>query len=89
MSTREDGRLVFREPANVADFMTFDKLVRRARRIRREAVQSKRDVECWNRLHPNEPPMSTDWEDSVIAWCDGKGPNPTIPSSPTPDPEDR
>lgn len=73
-----------REAVNVDDLKERDRLVRRNMRIRAEAVQSKIDLEFWNRAHPDLPPFDTSWEDSVIAWCDGKGPMPVAPPSADP-----
>ena len=68
-----------RDPVNVPDLLERDKLVRRMRRIREEAVLEKNTLEHWNRTHPNEEPMSTTFWDAFIAWCDGKGPLPDGP----------
>lgn len=68
--------LNLREPQNVRDVMQNDGFVRRLRVIRKEVVQMKTDMEHWNDANPDEEPMSTDWEDRMIAWCDGKGPMP-------------
>lgn len=65
-----------REAVNVEDLKARDRLVRRLRKIRHGAVLDKNTYEYWNRLHPNEPPIGTSFEDAVIAWCDGKGPMP-------------
>lgn len=64
--------LFLREAVNVEDLKERDKLVRRLRAIRSAAIQGKADLEHWNRLHPNDTPISVAYEDAVIAWCDGK-----------------
>lgn len=71
--------LRFREAINVPDVIQRDKLVRRMRKIRAGAVLDKATYEHYNRTHPDEVPISTAFEDSVIAWCDGKGPFPKAP----------
>lgn len=75
-------RLQLREAVDVEDFMQREKLVARARKIRADAVLDKRAIEYWNRHHPDEQPISTAFEDALIAWCDGKGPMPTLPPHP-------
>ena len=72
-------RLELREAVNVLDAMKRDRIVRRLRKIRREAVQSRVDIEYWNAVHPDEPPIATTFEDQVIAWYDGTGPLPWPP----------
>jgi hypothetical protein len=74
-----EPRMRLREAVNVDDLKQRDKLVRRTRKIRADAVLDKSTCEHWNRLHPDEPPISTAFEDAVIAWCDGKGPMPQEP----------
>lgn len=71
-------RQALREPVNVEDALERDRIERRFRQIRANAVQAKRDIEYWNNLHPNEKPVGTAFEDAVIAWCDFKGPEPTM-----------
>lgn len=82
-SAPEEGcvseRLKFRSAVNVPDALTQDKLIRRMRRIRAGAVLDKNTIEYWNRGHPDEKPIDTAFEDSVIAWCDGTGPLPKAP----------
>jgi acyl carrier protein phosphodiesterase len=68
-----------REPVNVPDALARDRLVRRFAKIRADAVIDKNTIEHWNRMHPDEEPLDAAFEDSVIAWCDGKGPLPTLP----------
>ena len=53
-------------------------LVSRFSKFRADAVQAKHDVEHWNSINPDEKPISTTFEDAVIAWCDGTGPEPTL-----------
>ena len=72
-----------REPVNVDDLKARDRIVRRFKKLRADAVQSKNNIEHWNELNPTEPPISTAFEDSVIAYCDGKGPMPTLAALPT------
>ena len=66
-----------REPVNVADALARDRLVRRTKRIREEAVLDKNTIDRWNRMHPDEQPIDSGWCDEIIAWCDGKGPFPS------------
>lgn len=68
-----------RAAVNVADELARDQLVRRRREMRAEAVVEKHTIEHWNRLHPDEEPISTAFEDSLIAWLDGRGPMPKLP----------
>lgn len=75
-------RLELRPAFNVTDALQRDALVRRALKIRAEALQQKHDIEYWNKAHPNETPIDTGFEDAVIAWCDGKGPMPSAPVEP-------
>lgn len=65
-----------REAVNVDDLKQRDRLVRRLKKIRADAVLDKGTLLHWNRLHPDETQFSTAFEDAVIAWCDGKGPMP-------------
>ena len=65
---------------NVADELERDRLVRRIQKLRADAVLDKNTIEHWNRTHPTERPMDTAFEDAMIAWCDGKGPFPTLPA---------
>lgn len=74
MSDKPTSRL--REAVNVDDLKARDRLVRRMRKIRGGAVLDKNTYEYWNRLHPNEAPIDTSFEDQVIASCDGLGPLP-------------
>lgn len=71
--------LTLREAVNVPDALQRDKLVRRIKRLRASVVLDVNTIEHWNRTHPNEMPVSTDFERAVIAWCDGKGPFPELP----------
>lgn len=64
------------EAANVGELKQRDRFVRRVRKIRAGVVLDKNTIEHWNRVHPNERPISTTFEDQVIAWCDGNGPLP-------------
>lgn len=57
-------------------------LLQRLRNIRAGVVLDKATYEYWNRMHPDEAPISTAFEDAVIAWCDGKGPLPGLPAAP-------
>lgn len=66
-----------REAVNVADLKKRDRLIRRRRKIRADAVLEKNTIEYWNRQHPTESRISTAFEDALIAWCDGRGPMPT------------
>jgi hypothetical protein len=68
-----------REAVNVDDLKQRDKIVRRFRKIRAEAVLDKNTYEHWNSLHPDEKPLDLAFFDEVIAWCDsgGEGPVPT------------
>jgi hypothetical protein len=81
-----DERLKLREAVNVADLKQRDALVRRVKKMRADAVLGKATIEWFNahRLQPGEAPISTDYEVAVIAWCDGKGPFPTIPTPEAP-----
>ena len=74
-------RPALREPRNVDERIERDCLVRRNLAIRLAASEAKIAVEHWNRAHPGEPPMDTDFEDAVIAWCDGLGPLPEMPAA--------
>lgn len=67
-----------REAVNVDDFLERENLVERRAKMRADAVIEKHTIEHWNRAHPNEPPISTAFEEKVIAWLDGKGPAPTM-----------
>lgn len=66
------------EAINVPGAQARDRLVRRMRALREEAVIEKNTIQYWNRTHPDEQPIDTAFEDSVIAWCDGEGPLPTM-----------
>lgn len=66
-----------REAVNFEDFVEREKLVSRRVAMRADAVLQKNTIEYYNRAHPNETPLSTAFEDKVIAWLDGKGPQPT------------
>jgi hypothetical protein len=74
-----NDRLRLREAVNVADLKDRDRLVRRIRSIRAGAVLDKGTNAHWNHTHPTELPLSTAFEDAVIAWCDGTGAIPTLP----------
>lgn len=73
----DEERLELREAVNVPDLKERDRLVRRIRKMRADAVLDKNTLEYWNRRHPHERQFSTAFEDKMIAWCDGKGPMPT------------
>jgi hypothetical protein len=66
-----------REPFNVEDAKARDRLIRRFKKIRADAVLDKNTWEYINRTRPDLPPIDTTFEDKIIAWCDGKGPMPT------------
>lgn len=65
-----------REAVNVDDLKARDSIIRRIRRARKMVEQNKADIEHWNRLHPDEPPLDALFEDAILAWYDGKGPMP-------------
>lgn len=65
-----------REAFNVDDLKSRDKLVRRLRKLRADAVLDKNTEEHWNRTHPDERPIDTTFWDKMIAFCDGAGPMP-------------
>jgi hypothetical protein len=67
------NRLHLREAFNVDDLKQRDALVRRGRVIRQMAVHEKTQIDRWNAEHPAEPAIATEFEDAVIAWCDGVG----------------
>ena len=69
-------RLRLREPVNVPDALARDALVGRIVALREKVVQDKAMYERWNKDHPNQTPLSTDFEDRMIAWLDGVGPKP-------------
>jgi hypothetical protein len=71
-----DTRLQLREAVNVDDLKARDRLVRRFRKLRADAVLDKNTYEHWNRAHPDAKPIDTSWCDEIIAWCDGRGPLP-------------
>ena len=71
------SELGLREALNVADLIARDALVQRILLIRTEAIETRRSIQRWNRSHPDEAPLSTTFEDAVIAWCAGDGPPPT------------
>jgi hypothetical protein len=66
-----------REPVDVTDALARDRLVKRLRKMRANAVLDKNTIEWYNqsRLPPGEQPLDSSWCDEVIAWCDG-GPLP-------------
>lgn len=66
-----------REAVNVADALQRDRLVRRAQKVRADAVLAKADIEHWNRTHADEKQFDTALEDAIIAYCAGAGPMPT------------
>lgn len=70
-----------REAFNVEDLKRRDRLVRRFRKMRAEAVLEKNTLEYVNSIHPDWPPFDTKFEEAVIAWCDsgGEGPMPVPP----------
>ncbi|MCK9494191.1 MAG: hypothetical protein M0R75_01665 [Dehalococcoidia bacterium] len=70
-----------REPNNVAEALERDDLVSRGLAIRRRAEAMKADIEHWNRTHSDQAPLSTAFEDAIIAWCDGLGPLPEMPAA--------
>ena len=70
-----------REAVNVPDALRRDKLVRRIRQIRENAILDRNTILHWNQNHPAEP-IDTAFEDSLIAWCDGRGPMPSLPEAP-------
>ncbi len=74
-------RLKLREASNVDDLKRRDALVRRIKAIRESAELDKATIEYFNanRLTEGQQPISTAFEDAVIAWCDGKGPMPEVP----------
>lgn len=67
-----------REPVNVPDALARDRIVSRFAKIRANAVQTKRDIEHWNTTNPDQEPIATVFEDKIIDWCDGKGPEPSM-----------
>lgn len=67
------NRLVLREAFNVDDLKQRDAIVRRGRVIRQMAAHDKAQIDRWNAAHPSETPISTEFEDAVIAWGDGTG----------------
>ena len=71
-----ETRLPLREAINVDDLKARDRLVRKLAKLRADTILDKSTIEHWNRLHPDEL-ISTEFEDAVIAWCDGRGPMPT------------
>jgi hypothetical protein len=71
-------RLHLREALSVPDALRRDELVRRVRQIRDAAVVDRDTILYWNRHHPTEEQFSTAFEDSVIAWCEGRGPLPVL-----------
>lgn len=77
MSQRD--RLELRDAVNVSDLKRRDKIVREIRRIRANAVLDKNTFEHINRIHPDWKPIDTSFEQAIIAWCDGKGPMPSVP----------
>ena len=74
-------KIALREARNVDDLKRRDGLVRRIKRMREDAVLDKASIEWFNanRLGEGETPLSTEFEDALIAWCDGKGPLPSVP----------
>lgn len=71
------GQKPWRVVHNVPDLKARDRLVRRIRKMRADAVLDKSTLEHWNRTHPDGKQFSAAFEDKMIAWCDGKGPMPT------------
>jgi hypothetical protein len=59
-----------REGVNVRDFMEREKLVRRLRKMREEAVLDRNTILHLNRTRGWN--FSTEFEDTVIAFCDGR-----------------
>lgn len=77
-----DEYLRLREALNVGDVKRRDRLVRRIKKMRAEAALDRDTLLHWNRTHPEETPFDVSFEESVIAWCDGRGPFPVLPESP-------
>lgn len=75
--TNSDGLPPLRDPRNVTEALQRDALVRRVKKIRDDAVLDRNTIKRWNRMNPDKNPISTEFEDQMIAWCDGKGPMPT------------
>lgn len=66
-----------RPGVDVPDEIKRDRLAKRVRRLRADAVLDKNTREYWNRMHPDEEQFDTITEDAIIAWCDGRGPLPS------------
>jgi hypothetical protein len=64
-----------REAVNVDDLKQRDRIVRKRRKIRANAVLEKNTIEHINRVRGWN--LSTDFWDAVVAWCDNEGPMPT------------
>lgn len=71
--------LLEKEAVNVVRFKQREKLLARLRKLRAAVVLDINTIEYWNKTHPEEIPISTDFEYAVLAFYDGKGPMPMVP----------
>lgn len=78
-SNELDTRLMLREARDVPETLHRDAIVRRIAELRASVALDINTIDHWNRTHPEEVPISTEFERSVIEWCDGKGPMPQLP----------
>lgn len=69
-----------REARNLEEFQQREALVERFRKLRAEVVLELNTIEYWNRTHPLDTPIDVSFERATLAWIDGKGPMPELPT---------
>ena len=73
--------LDLREAVNVDDLKEREKLLARLGWLRIEVQLNLNTIVYWNRTHPDETPIGTEFERAILDFIDGKGPMPTLPES--------
>jgi hypothetical protein len=65
-----------REAMNVGELKARDRIVRKLTTMRKQLIIDRETYQRWNRAHPNEAPLSTEFEDAMIEYLDGEAPMP-------------